>query len=279
VFNRGDLEVGESLIYTMNPDGSDTTELFPRRAEKGTWAPDGSEISIFCCDDGMAAHFVDVTTGDLRTLEQPDPGLEAFCGGAWSADGKRLACETYGVDDPSRNGIYTIRVTGGGGLTRITSNPGGSDQPGDFSPDGKRLVFVRSKNESPVGIFVINVDGSGQRLLAPKDMRLDESGFSGSWSPSGNNILFVAHEGAGGPKRIWIVNADGGAPKELPITSTCRYGCYSPNWSPDGTKIVFSRSNGSSESLYIVNPDGTGLTQIPDGEGDSPDWGTPRADS
>jgi Tol biopolymer transport system component len=140
-------------------------------------------------------------------------------------------------------------------------------------------VFVRSKNERPVGIFVVNVDGSGLRSLAPKDMILDGSGFSGSWSPSSNDILFVAHEGADGPKRIWIVNADGGAPTELPITPSCQVGCYSPSWSPDGTKIVFVRHDGSIESIHMVNPDGTGLVQVSDGEGDNPDWGTPRADS
>jgi Tol biopolymer transport system component len=48
------------------------------------------------------------------------------------------------VTDPSRNGIYTIRSSDGGGLTRITSHPGGDDNPGDDSPDGKRMVFVRS---------------------------------------------------------------------------------------------------------------------------------------
>ena len=279
MFNRGDVGAGKSVVYTMNPDGSDITKLFPGTAFGARWAPDGSEISIFCCDDGMAAHFVNVKTGDLRTLEIPDPGLETFCGSAWSPDGKSLACESYGVDDPSRNGIYSLRVTDGGGLTRITSNPGGGDIAGDFSPDGKRLVFVRSKNERPVGIFVINVDGSGLRSLAATDMILDESGFSGSWSPSGNNILFVAHEGAGGPKRIWIANADSGAPRELPIAPTCQFGCYSPSWSPDGTKIVFVRHDGSSESIYVVNPDGTGLVQVSDGDGDNPDWGTPRAES
>ena len=133
VFNRGDVGSGQSLVYTMNPDGSDTTSLFPRTAYGPHWAPDRSEISIFCCDDGMSAHFVNLKTGALRTLNMPDPGLETFCGSAWSPDGKRLACESYGVDDPRRNGIYSIRVTDGGGLTRITSNPGGGDIAGDFS--------------------------------------------------------------------------------------------------------------------------------------------------
>ena len=104
VFNRGDVGSGQSLVYTMNPDGSDTTSLFPRTAYGARWAPDRSEISIFCCDDGMSAHLVNLKTGALRTLNMPDPGLETFCGSAWSPDGKRLACESYGVDDPRRTG-------------------------------------------------------------------------------------------------------------------------------------------------------------------------------
>jgi Tol biopolymer transport system component len=125
------------------------------------------------------------------------------------------------------------------------------------------------KHDSPVGIFVINVDGSGLRRLTPKKLILDESGFAGSWSPS-DEILIVAHEGAGGPKRIWIVNADGGAPRPLPITLACEFGCYSPSWSPDGTSIVFAGSNGPGETIYIARADGTDPIQL--SEGDNPDW-------
>jgi TolB protein len=99
---------------------------------------------------------------------------------------------------------------------------------------------------------------------------LDESGFAGSWSPS-DDILIVAHEGTGGPKRIWIVNVDGGAPRPLPIKLTCGFGCYSPSWSPDGKSIVFVRNNGSGESIYTANADGTDPVQL--AEGDNPDWG------
>ena len=269
VFNRGDVGAGEGSLYTMNSDGSDVTLLFERGASNARWAPDGSTISFFCCDDGMAAHFIDPDTEDFRETAPPDPVLEIHCGFAWSPDGNRLPCESYGVDDPKRNGIYTIRVSDGGGLTRLTSNPGGGDIPGDYSPDGKRLVFVRLKNDRPVGIFVVNVDGSGLRRLTPQKMVLDESGFAGSWSPS-DDILIVAHEGAGGPKRIWIVNVEGGAPRPLPIKLTCEFGCYSPSWSPDGKSIVFVRGNGSGETIYTANADGT--EPIPLAEGDNPDW-------
>ena len=105
-------------------------------AGAGRWSPDGSEVSVFCCDDGMVAHIVDVVTGDVRGVETPDPTLELHCDFGWSPDGERLVCEGYGVDDPSRNGIYSVRASDGGGLMRITSNPDGGDIPGTTRPTG-----------------------------------------------------------------------------------------------------------------------------------------------
>ncbi len=271
------------VTYTVDPDGSDEQQLFTDGFSSGPrWSPDGTEIHIFCCDDGMSAHVLDPETGDVRGLPPPDPALETFCGGAWSPDGKRLACEVFGVDDPSLNGLYSIRSSDGGDLTRITSNPGGDDIPGDYSPDGKQLVFIRFEDERPVGFFVTNVDGSGLRRLTPPDMILDDSGFAGRWSPAGDQILIVALASEDAHKAIWVVNPDGSDLHELPITPECggSAGCYSPSWSPDGSKIVFTRSNadGTSENIYTVNADGSGLFQVTDGGGDDdPDWGTAPA--
>jgi Tol biopolymer transport system component len=293
VFKRLDpgKELGEDDIYTVNPDGSGVRLLYAGPAEGPLWSPDGTEVSVFCCDDGMAAHFVDVATGELRTLPQPDPTLEAFCGAAWSPDGERITCETFGVDDPSLNGIHSMRVSDGGDLTRITSVPGGNDVAGGYSPDGSQLVFVRFEEEGapPIGMFVINVDGSGLRQLTPPGMQLDEDGFGGQWSPDGTKILVVGISDAD-RKMIFVVDAAGGDPVPLPITPACggarsdpeSFGCYSPTWSPDGTKILFVRSKALSEdtfseSIYQVNADGSGLVQVTDGQDDQPRWGTPKA--
>jgi Tol biopolymer transport system component len=281
----GDDEEAQ-VTYTVDPDGSDVQQLFPDGPSGGPlWSPDGTEIQIFCCDDGMAAHFVDPDTGDLRTLPPPDPTIETFCGGSWSPDGKRLTCEGFGVNDRSLNGIYSIRASDGSGLTRITSNPGGNDIPGDYSPDGRRLVFMRFEGDRPVGLFVTNVDGSGLQRLTPTDMILDDAGSAGSWSPTGDEILFVALASEDAHKAIWVVNADGSSLHQLPITPTCgepfsdptSHGCYSPSWSPDGSKIVFTRSSadGVQENIYIVNADGSGLFQVTNsGVDDHADWGT-----
>jgi Tol biopolymer transport system component len=65
-------------------------------------------------------------------------------------------------------------------------------------------------------------------------------------------------------------------PPRLPLQRRLAGSRFS-DWSPDGERIVFTRAEpfGSTESIWIVNADGTGLVQVTDGEDDNPDWETP----
>jgi Tol biopolymer transport system component len=285
-FARVDRATGESAVYTANPDGSRVRLLYSGPGEGPHWSPDGTRVSIStACVDGQencAATIVEVDSGEFRQFKWPDLTLETNCG-VWTADGRRLACESFGIDDSSRNGVYTIRASDGRGLARITSIPGGDDNPGDFSPDGRRLVFARSVDEEPVGLFVIRVDGTGlHRITLPGFLKEAESG--GSWSPSGNRILFANRSSADNRLAIWVVKADGSDLHKVPIEPDCgglfadptSMSCFQPSWSPDGKKIIFTRisANGTQENVYMVNADGSGLTRVTNTGADQPDWGS-----
>jgi Tol biopolymer transport system component len=153
-------------------------------------------------------------------------------------------------------------------------------------------VFMRFESEVPTGLFVADISDDGAdsgepRRVTPGGMILDDSGDAGRWSPNGEQILFVGRASQNHHKAIWVVGlgAAGSSPDRLPISPPCgglldeadAYGCYSPDWSPDGEKIVFTRSepDGSNESIWIVNADGTGLVHVTDGADDNPTWGTP----
>ena len=169
-------------------------------------------------------------------------------------------------------------------MTQLTSNPGGEDGPGDFSPDGKRLVFVRGDEHGEVtGIFVVRLDGSGVRRITPPGMIL--GWFGGSSSPTGNQIQFVAKADPDHRRAIWEVDADGSDLHQLPIAPACggptsdpsSTACTYPGWSPIGTKIVFTRTteNGTRSNIAVVDADGSGLVQITHtGDAGEADWGT-----
>src|SRR6266516_4834570 len=95
--------------------------------------------------------------------------------------------ETFS-DDGSQNGIHTIRSSDGGGLTQITSNPGGDDVPGSWSSNGKRIVFQRfSPTGDYEGVFVANLNGTGLKRILPPTMPVNCCTLD--WSPLGNELV------------------------------------------------------------------------------------------
>ena len=279
----------QHALYTINPDGSHERQLLPFGAlgsPEGRWSSDGSWIVADGTATGDAALIVDPDTGRTdRTLPNPDPATFApFACGIPSPDFERLACPGFDVteDWPSRNGIYTVRTSDGGGLQRLTSDTY-EDAPGDYSPDGKRLVYAHVGLAPPdsVGLYVLKTNRTGTRKIAPC------CPSAGSWSPQGNDIVFSSSPpGFRFHSKIWVVHSDGSGLHEIhvagcdggPRTDPEARGCADAVWSPDGRKILFRLTTpgfGEGGDLYTVNPDGTGLFQVThDGDVEFPDWGT-----
>ena len=273
-FTRFDPALQQDVVYTINPNGSGERPLLVG-AESGHWSPDGSRILVGpdCC----AERILNPDNGSYTELPTFYPDLGLFLGcNVWSPDGARLACEGGG-DQPSADGVYTIRSSDGGDVRRVTSGAD-DDYPGDYSPNGKRIVFLRSSFDSgPLALYTVKLDGSDLRQLTPTGMLLDFTG--GSWSPQGNEILFSAKASEGQRSSIFVVHADGSGLQQIPIPGCgTTSGCHEPVWSPDGKKIastMFVAQTGQSD-LYTVNPAGTGLHQVThSGLGAGlKDWGT-----
>lgn len=238
-FARFDPSLGDTVTYTVNPDGSELHRLFPGASGSPRWSPDGSRVAIGACADppvcDTEAVIVDPATGAYTVLTQQDPAtLFTFCN-SWSADGRRLACEGDGQTDFSLNGVYSVRSSDGRGLTRITANPtGGIDTPIDYSPNGDQLVLSRSDPSRPAGadaaLFVVDTDGTNLRRITPWGFVDDD----GSWSPDGNAIAFE-HSGA-----LFTVHPDGTGLTQIRLAvKGGRYDAGDFSWAPTGKQISF----------------------------------------
>ena len=308
VFQRYDPLLDSFAIYTINPNGTHEHQLLPVSGGDPRWSPDGTQIATPITESGPGAVLTDAGTGSSVQFPQSVPNLDLFCN-VWSPDGQRLACESepQNADGVDSVGIYTIRTADGGGLTQMTSPGRGGDHPGDYSPDGGRLVYSHHAGccDLPIeewrarsGTFVVDAkNGKHARKIAPCCSNSAES-----WSPHGNQIVFARNVADDVHSSIWVVHSDGSGLHEIevkpppgeypcgapvsdpqflfhPWDDPAAGDCSHPRWSPDGKRIVFDRGDlALGDNIYTVNADGSGLTQVTGGGADQwntdPDWGT-----
>jgi Tol biopolymer transport system component len=252
-------------LFTSNTDGTGEQALLSSTAESPRFSPDGRRLAVSANQGVRFCGVVNLDGSGLMCFASPDPTLTLGCA-AWSPDASRLACEGWDERNAARNGIYTVRASDGGGLTRVTANPdGGNDGPGSYSPDGRQIVFARNSLADPEHdtLMVVNVDGSNAHALTDRQVG------GARWSPDGKVILTEADGD------LLLVAVDGGA--ITPITFEAGFTVASrAAWSPDGEWIVFTRTFLQQEDIYIVRKDGTNLHQItdtPSQDEEFADWG------
>jgi Tol biopolymer transport system component len=268
-FSRYDPAFGDDATYIMNPDGSHVRPLFPSFASNTPhWSPDGTKVAVVsglgtACPPSCTGNTVIINpdTGHYRVLTPPDfPAVSTFCS-LWSPDATRFACDGENDSDPGVNGVYTIRSTDGGGLTRITNAGGAIDIPIDYSPDGSRIVFARLGPDHNCGttsaLFVVNVDGTGLRQITPGGFCDDD----GSWSPDGTQIAFE-HSGS-----LFVVHPDGTGLAKIPLATGSLNRAGDAGWSPDGTKLVFllftrMGPGTGQEGIATANADGSDVRPV-----------------
>ncbi len=273
VFGRFDPAVNDYHIFTINANGTNEVQMLPGIAECPRWSPDGEKIQVCVFDPRglLRPATLNPDGSEFRLLDNPDPTRNLGCW-AWSSQGS-LACDSWDDVHPNQPaGVFTVRSSDGGGLMRVTANPyGGHDIPGDYSPDGSRIVFGRENpNVHQFALFVVNADGGDLHRVSAW-----QSDFgSASWSPDGQWILTDNAKSG-----LYVVHPDGTGRHPINLqTGPGSYFAREPGWSPDGKRLVFTLylSSTNQQNIYTARADGTDLRQVTNTGGglDFADWGT-----
>jgi dipeptidyl aminopeptidase/acylaminoacyl peptidase len=102
-----------------------------------------------------------------------------------------------------------------------------------ISPDGSKVAWVESANESGSAIYVSTVTGAEvRRVTAGKGAAMEDSI---AWSPDGRRIAFLSDAAQPGQAQLYVAGAAGGPAAKL--TSVKGF-LTSPGWSPDGKTIA-----------------------------------------
>jgi Tol biopolymer transport system component len=257
------------VIHVADPDGSNERVLFPGGAQCPQVSPDGTRVAFaFVEGGGVAIGTIRIDGTDRRTLSAPPDGLQLGCA-TWSSDGRRLAAEGWHETDSSHNGIYLIDATDGRNVERLTSSPGGGhDLPGDFSPDGRYLSFVRAPFVGGTSgrLHTVELATGAEREVTP---RMVDAGPT--WSPDGRTIVI---DDPISPLFL-VIDVESGTIGNLGLPIPVGSVGF-PQYSPDGTRLLFHAAEGGFADIYTMAIDGTDLVQVtdtPNLDEDFTDWG------
>jgi dipeptidyl-peptidase-4 len=212
-----------------------------RAPETIQWSPDGSKVSFVQRDD-TGEHgelwYVDTATGEKKILasevklsqlappssrildERHKERMTRYHVGAytWSPDAKHLLFDAQG-----QLWYYSIDT---GTAVQLTSSPDPSEDP-KFSPDGKRIAYVRKHN-----LYVHPVSGEGgERTVTRDEKDKDKDKDKEAAKAKEDNILNGEVD--------WVYA------EELAVRSNYF-------WSPEGREIIFLQMDETRVPTYPI---------------------------
>jgi Tol biopolymer transport system component/serine/threonine protein kinase len=188
-------------------------------------------------------------------------GLHEFP--AWAPDERSFAYSR------EVNGFKKIFVKAlQGEPQQLTAGTGDDIQP-KWTPDAQSILFVRSNQPrgklEPGDVFGLYEGGDiwKKDLASGKEEKFLDKAFNPSFSPDGKTLAVDASWA--GPRRIWVVDAQGHNPQQITSDSSEAVDHLEPNWSPDGKNIAFQNVERTKFSVKVVNVATRAVTALTDG--------------
>lgn len=260
-----------------------TTPLTVAGAGQVSFSPDGNSVAYIREDVDPNQHGIFVAPAGSDHALQLTRNDED-CWPVWSPDSRSIAFSRFEVESKQFS-LYIVPASGGLqqkesaekaiGPTSVAYNLAAPaerklDTKGviprrgeiDWSPDGESIAFA-----GPSGIYVLWLrDSSVHRITEAPTASED---WGPSFSPDGQQLLFVRDHQLGLPDEIWLTSATGRDSRRVLAERGKIVG--PPRWAFDGRSLIFSSDRNGHPSIWRAQfeaPDST--LQL--GEVGSPAW-------
>lgn len=180
----------------------------------------------------------------------------------WSPTGEQILFQSDRDKEQLHWDIYLMDANGSN--VRVVFEKFADRSQPAWSPDGTQIAY-RQREPSGSFIYIGTIDGKKEEKVA--------IGSCPTWAPDGTEIAFVS--GALEQRHISILNLSTRKQKVIfPPKAPPSWIEGRVVWSPKGDKLAFSwlhqvplKDFVDTQTIYIVNRDGTGLVQLVDEAG------------
>ena len=141
--------------------------------------------------------------------------------------------------------VLAATITGFVALSRSFSAPpgGAAVSPFPIVPHANgRLAYTDGS-----GLYTIALEGGDASRIGD----VPEGVWHVAWSPDGSRLAIGVFPD-GGPRELWVANADGSNARLLAQAGNVS----EPAWSPDGNSIVFAAEEEGGSSIHVIAADG-----------------------
>jgi dipeptidyl aminopeptidase/acylaminoacyl peptidase len=231
-----------------------------------------------------------------------------------SPDGQTVAYVLTTIDQKKNrreSSIWLVPIDASAPPRRLSAEGFSSNSP-RWSPDGKTLAIISTRNSDPAAdpaksqIYLLPMTSGGEAIALTK---LKNGVQSFQWSPDGTRIVAISSSGPSDAiapadrksdvhhyshiqykfndtgwyddkrRHLWIITLPGGDAKQ--ITDGQDWNDSDPQWSPDGTRIAFvsdrtgkAFDDSQNTDVWVIPAAGGALTKISDHafDDDSPRW-------
>src|SRR5262245_52281632 len=158
---------------------------------------------------------------------------------ALSPDGTTVA---YAMRSSGSWDIYAQRAGERRAMPLLADPQRDEDGPA-FSHDGRSIAYHDARGRG--AIFIAAAGGDTPR-------RITDFGLYPAWSPDGRQLAFSTRRidtpHIASDSTLWIVPAEGGAPRQVEGTGDA----FRPSWSPSGTRIAYWSVDRGQRDIYTV---------------------------
>jgi Tol biopolymer transport system component/DNA-binding winged helix-turn-helix (wHTH) protein len=215
-------------------------------------SPDGKYVAYVADNSGEQSLWL-IQVGTASAIQVVAPSGLKYRGLTFSPNSDHILYSTYREEAQSGGPLYQIPVLGGTPRQIID----GVASPVAFSPDGRRIVFLRYHSEAgriASSLIIANADGGGARRLATRTGGSFFNNAGPAWSPDGRLVAC-----GGGKKKdsrlmdIVIIGAEDGAQRELTGRDWWTVGRMA--WDADGGGLVMVGADATPSAVPELWPE------------------------